>query len=78
MVDGECLQMAAPRLSAQKEARKIIMVLSDVNPNGSGPTPTLNKHLKTTVQEISRAGFEVIGIGINTQSVKEFYPKNVV
>ncbi|EGT88684.1 porphyrin biosynthetic protein [Acinetobacter baumannii ABNIH22] len=77
-VDGECLQIAAQRLSAQKEARKIIMVLSDGNPNGSGPTPTLNKHLKTTVQEISRSGFEVIGIGINTQSVKEFYPKNVV
>jgi len=76
-VDGECLQIAAQRLSQRKEARKIIMVLSDGNPNGHGPTPTLNKHLKATVADLTRSGFEVIGIGIDTDSVKQFYPKNV-
>lgn len=76
-IDGECLQIAAQRLSQRKEARKIIMVLSDGNPNGHGSNATLNKHLKTTVADLTRSGFEVIGIGINTESVKQFYPKNV-
>jgi len=77
-VDGECVEIAARRLLARKEAGKIMIVLSDGYPAAAGSRADLESHLKGVVQEVSRAGVNVVGIGIESDAVKKFYPKNIV
>lgn len=79
-VDGECVQIAATRLSMRREERKILIVLSDGRPAamsraGSG---SLDAHLKQTVRDVEKGGVDVLGIGIQDSSVKNFYSKSVV
>jgi len=77
--DGEALQLAHQRLADRPEKRKVMIVLSDGQPCAWGHgTGKLDSHLKRTVKEISEAGTEVVGIGIQTDSVAEFYPNSVV
>jgi cobalamin biosynthesis protein CobT len=76
-VDGECVQIAARRLKQIHAERHVMIVLSDGEPccaAGKG----LGAHLKKTVKEVTKSGVEVIGIGIQTASVKAFYPKHLV
>ena len=77
-VDGESVEIAARRLLARKENGKVMIVLSDGYPAASGNSGKLNDHLKEVVKESMRAGINVVGIGIQSYSVKEFYPKAVV
>lgn len=77
-VDGECVEIAARRLLSQPQNGKILMVLSDGSPNASGDTGRLSSHLKEVVKETMNKGVNVIGIGIQTDSVQKYYPKNVV
>lgn len=77
-VDGECIEIAARRLMGRRETGKIMMVLSDGAPAAYGDAKTLNPHLKHTVAKIVRAGVNVIGIGINSTAVQQFYPKSLV
>jgi cobaltochelatase CobT len=77
--DGECLAWAAKRLSLQKQKRKILMVFSDGQPaTGDTPFGTLQSDLRARIKEISDFGIEVIGVGIETNYVKEFYPDYVI
>jgi cobaltochelatase CobT len=77
-VDGESLMMAAMRLVKRREQRKVLMVLSDGMPSAYGIDEHLCRHLSDTVKTIEKMGIEVVGIGIKDDSVKRFYPKNVV
>lgn len=77
-VDGECVEIAARRLLSQPQNGKILMVLSDGSPNASGDSGRLSSHLKEVVKETMNKGVNVIGIGIQTDSVQKYYPKNVV
>lgn len=74
-IDGECLRIAANRLHARPEKRKIMLVLSDGQPAGSHRAAP---HLKRTVKDIIKEGIECIGIGIKTDAVRKFYDNNVV
>jgi cobalamin biosynthesis protein CobT len=76
-VDGESVQIAARRLALRKEARKVLMVLSDGQPAVVG-YGDVNLHLRTVVQDIERSGIDVVGIGICDQSVRQFYKRAVV
>ena len=76
-VDGESVQIAANRLMAQSEARKILIVLSDGYPNADGNDNDLDKHLKETVLSISKQ-IDVVGIGICSDAVERYYQKHVV
>jgi len=77
--DGESVLWAAARLATRKEKRRILFVLSDGEPaNGSTDTGMLRAHLKEVVSMVSKHGIECVGIGIQTDSVKEYYPHNVV
>lgn len=76
-VDGESVQIAGSRLMRQKAERHVMIVLSDGEPccragKGLGP------HLRKVVKTLTTAKVEVIGVGIQTTSVKSYYPKNVV
>lgn len=77
-IDGESVQIAAHRLSQRREARKVLFVLSDGLPAANGVMAQLRGHLKTVVENATKAGIDVIGIGICSEAVKEFYPKYVV
>ena len=74
-VDGECLEYAAARLMKRREQRKVMIVLSDGQPAGANNAPG---HLKATVQDLTKAGLDIVGIGIMDNSVKHFYPKHMV
>lgn len=76
-VDGESVQIAARRLVKQRAERHIMMVLSDGEPCAS-VSRGLSAHLVSTVAGLEKQGVEVIGIGIQTEAVANFYPKHVV
>jgi len=77
-VDGESVQVAATRLLARREKRKILMVLSDGHPACPGDFMALRSHLKKTVREVERQGVDVLGLGIQSDAPKEFYSKYVL
>jgi len=78
-VDGESVMWAAKRLAARKEPRKILIVMSDGMPCSSREDESvLARHLKQVVQDITRAGIETVGVGIQTNCVKSFYPDWIV
>jgi cobalamin biosynthesis protein CobT len=76
-IDGESIKLAARRLVKQTAERHIMIVLSDGDPccsSGRGQRESLQR----TVKELTGQGVDVIGIGIQTNSVRAFYPKSVV
>lgn len=77
-VDGESVEIAASRLSKRKETRKILIVLSDGLPACNGDRDQLRSHLKGVVKNVEGSGIDVLGIGIMSHAVKNFYSKHVV
>lgn len=77
-VDGESVQIAANRLMRRREARKILMVLSDGHPACPGNRTALRAHLKRSVKEAESWGVDVLGIGINSDAPQQFYGKFVL
>jgi len=77
-VDGESVEIAARRLMARREAGKIMLVLSDGYPAAAGNSADLNRHLKQKVKDIAASGVKVVGIGIQSDAVRQFYPKSLV
>jgi cobalamin biosynthesis protein CobT len=63
---------------ARREAGKIMLVLSDGYPAAAGNSADLRRHLKDKVKDIANSGVKIIGIGIQSEAVREFYPKSLV
>lgn len=76
-VDGESVEVAARRLLQRREHSKVMIVLSDGYPAAAG-SGNLNAHLKKVTKEIEAAGIRLVGIGIESEAVKQFYSKNLV
>lgn len=76
--DGECLQYAAERLLTRRERRKVMLVLSDGEPCCPGNYHAQRHHLQKVVIDLNKRGVEAVGIGIQTESVRHYYPKHVV
>ena len=55
-----------------------MMVLSDGSPAGYGNHRDLDKHLKDTVKRLSGEGINMVGIGIETDCVKDYYENYAV
>lgn len=77
-VDGESVQIAATRLLQRPETRKILIVLSDGQPACPGNVTALRRHLQKTVMEVTRQGVDVLGLGIESDAPKGYYPKHVI
>ena len=77
-IDGESIEIAARRLLARREEGKIMIVLSDGYPACAGDRGDQNAKLKEVVREVSSTGMKVVGIGIESDAVRSFYPKNLV
>lgn len=80
-VDGESVMWAARRLAARNRAgmRPVLIVFSDGEP-ASPPEgmAMLSSHLKKTVKRIEASGIRVIGVGIGTTSVRNFFKHHIV
>ncbi|QQC65719.1 cobaltochelatase CobT-related protein [Paraburkholderia ginsengisoli] len=77
--DGEALAWAATRLADHQAARRILMVFSDGYPStGDGDPQVLRSDLRERVAAIGKRGIELVGIGVLTDAVEDFYPRNVV
>jgi len=77
-IDGECVQVATMRLLQRRESRKVLLVLSDGNPAGSGTASEQYSKLHDAVSFATKMGISCIGIGIMDTAVKAFYPKHLV
>lgn len=77
--DGESIRIAAQRLVARREERKILFVFSDGYPCPNVPmfTEIHCAYLKTIALEIEKH-IEVFAIGIQSDAVKEYYTNSVV
>lgn len=80
-IDGESVQYAYERLCKHankgKPKGKMMIVFSDGQPAAGVPAAKLNHHLKHTVKKIEQDGTNIVGIGIMSNSVRQFYRKNV-
>ncbi|WGS53161.1 cobalamin biosynthesis protein CobT [Paraburkholderia sp. D15] len=77
--DGEALAWAATRLADHQAARRILMVFSDGYPStGDGDPQVLRSDLRERVAAIGERGIELVGVGVLTDAVEDFYPHNVV
>jgi len=77
--DGEALAWAATRLADHPAERRILMVFSDGYPStGDGDPHVLRSDLRERVAAIGKRGIELVGIGVLTDAVEDFYPHNVV
>lgn len=78
--DGESIMYCWRRLMRRSEKRKVMLVLSDGYPatHTSFSEGHLNKHLRYCVKVIEDSGVDLIGIGIMSTAVSQFYPKHVV
>lgn len=77
-IDGESVEIAVRRLLAQKQVGKAMIVLSDGHPAGGGDYKRMRDHLKDVVKQSMAMGVNMVGLGIQSDAVKEFYPKHVV
>lgn len=80
-IDGESIQYAYESLCRHankgKRKGKMMIVFSDGQPAGGVESRKLNSHLKKTVSRIEKDGTNIVGVGIMSNSVSQFYRKNV-
>ena len=76
--DGDALWYSYLRLKDRPEKRKIFIIMSDGYPASDTSTSVLNQHLRDVVGIIEKDGVDVMGVGIQSDAVQQFYPKWVV
>lgn len=76
--DGDAILMAAKRLLAQPEPRKVMFVMSDGRPAYSSDTVCQHQRTRDCVQWVQDQGVEIVGLGICDASVRQFYHKCIV
>jgi hypothetical protein len=70
--DEESLLFAWRRIQARRERARVILVISDGQPNGDAG------HLIRAVAELERSGCKIIGLGIGADFVREIYRNSIV
>jgi cobalamin biosynthesis protein CobT len=78
--DSECVELAYNRLAVRPEKRHVMLVLSDGYPAvGTDYEGHLENHLRQVIANISaKHNTQLVGLGINSDAVKQFYPKWVL
>ena len=66
---GEAMEIGAARLIVRTESRKIMLVLTDGHAGCEGSGSAAHTHAQHVSERISRAGIELIGVGIQDQSL---------
>jgi hypothetical protein len=70
--DEEHLLFAFRRIQGRNEQRKVIIVISDGQPNGDA------EHLIRTVALLESLGCKIVGVGIGAEFVREIYRNAIV
>ena len=70
--DEEHLLFAFRRIQVWSEINKVIIVISDGQPNGDA------NHLIATVAALEQLGCKIVGVGIGAEFVREIYPNAIV
>lgn len=77
--DALAIDYAGRRLVMRPEPRKIMIVLSDGSPwDGRVAPEFIGNTMKHNIAMLEKSGVEVIGIGIQDDSVKRFYKRHMV
>ena len=78
--DVDAFRYCIHRLSERPEARKVMFDIKDGFPQGTigGKNQEWNYHLKKEVAEAIKVGFEVVGVGIQCDCVKQFYDDYII
>lgn len=80
-IDGESVQYAYESLNRHarkgKPKGRMMIVFSDGQPAAGVDGRKLNAHLKNTVKRIEADGVNIVGVGIMSNAVQQFYRKNV-
>jgi cobalamin biosynthesis protein CobT len=71
--DGDAIAYAYAMLSARKEKRKVLLVLSDGDPAGRAHKGSITSYTRDIVKKIEGTNVDIYGIGIMHDSVKRFY-----
>ena len=72
--DGEAVRMVGRRLASRTEKVKMLIVLSDGSPCAAYcDHKALGTDLRDAIKELTKAGVVVMGFGILTNDVKDFY-----
>jgi len=70
--DEEHILFAVQRLQGRREPKKVLIVISDGQPNGDANL------LINTVKRVESQGVKIIGIGIGADYVRQIYPNAIV
>jgi cobaltochelatase CobT len=70
--DEESVLFASRRLRARRERTKVLLVISDGQPNGD------SDHLIGALADAERSGCKVIGVGIGADFVRQIYGNAIV
>lgn len=80
--EGCGVEFAARRLLQRKEARKIMLVMTDGEPCGRSYSPgnygIYPAQAKRVVQAVSAAGIDLVGIGIKHDGPSRYYPNHMM
>lgn len=76
-IDGESIQICGDRLLSRPEKGKIMIVLSDGFPAADGDREEQKSHLKAVIEGLEKR-MKIVGIGIDSTAVRNYYSKNVV
>jgi cobalamin biosynthesis protein CobT len=66
---GEAMEIGAARLIVRRESRKIMLVLTDGHAGCEGSGTAAHLHAPHVATRITNAGIELIGVGIQDQSL---------
>lgn len=78
-LDGESLLFGARQLLRRPEKRKILFIFNDGKPEpGDGDIGRCQKYLHRVIAGIGELGIEVVGFGINSDDIAEYYPDHVI
>jgi len=75
---GEAMQVAAGRLIARPENRRILLVLTDGKAGCEGSGEAAMNHARHVAGRIARAGIEPVGVGILDESIREVVADSIV
>ena len=76
-IDGESILYAARRIADRPEEKKCIIVLSDGQPASDGNTEHQEIYLKKVVEMIEKSPISIVGLGINSNAVQNYYKDNI-
>ncbi|MBK8270261.1 MAG: VWA domain-containing protein [Planctomycetes bacterium] len=75
---GEAMEIGARRIIIRNETRKILLVITDGRAGCEGSSAACHRHAQLVARRILATGIEVVGVGIQEESLKEVVPDTIV